>query len=181
MGAEALLAVASAIENDACEFRLDLCPNLLLRAIDEFERFKTSVEQGRWDFRSNRRSSDEERRTMFKLKLDDSLLTDYVAESREQLETVEADLLAIEEEGAEINEERVNRVFRTVHTIKGASGFFDLTKIGELAHQTENVLALVRSRKMVPTPGSIGVVLRATDRLNEMSAECDYEQPGRRI
>jgi two-component system chemotaxis response regulator CheY len=105
---------------------------------------------------------------MFELKLSDNLLADYVAESREQLETVEADLLAIEEEGVEIDEERVNRVFRAVHTIKGASGFFDLAKIGELAHEAENVLALVRSREMVPTPGCIRVVLRATDRLNEL-------------
>jgi two-component system, chemotaxis family, chemotaxis protein CheY len=105
---------------------------------------------------------------MFEFKLSDNLLADYVAESREQLETVEADLLAIEEEGVEIDEERVNRVFRAVHTIKGASGFFDLTKIGELAHHAEDVLALVRSRKMVPTPGCIRVVLRATDRLNDL-------------
>jgi two-component system chemotaxis response regulator CheY len=105
---------------------------------------------------------------MFELKLSDNLLADYVAESREQLEAVETDLLGIEKEGIENDEERVNRVFRTVHTIKGASGFFDLTKIGELAHQTENVLALVRSRQMVATPENIRVLLRATDRLNEL-------------
>lgn len=105
---------------------------------------------------------------MFELKLSDNLLADYVAESHEQLTTVEADLLAIEEDGAEIDEERVNRVFRAVHTIKGASGFFDLTKIGELAHRAEDVLALVRSRKMVATPDCVRLLLRATDRLNEM-------------
>ena len=105
---------------------------------------------------------------MFEFKLDDNLLVDYLAESREQLTTVEADLLAIEEEGAGIDEERVNRVFRAVHSIKGASGFFDLTKIGELAHHAENVLALIRARKMVPTPDRVRVLLRAVDRLNEL-------------
>ncbi|MGA3133495.1 MAG: Hpt domain-containing protein [Terracidiphilus sp.] len=105
---------------------------------------------------------------MFEFKLSDNLRTDYVAESLEQLTTVESDLLAIEKEGAEIDEERVNRVFRAVHTIKGASAFFDLTKIGELAHQTENVLSLVRSRKLVPTPENIRVLLSATDYLKEL-------------
>jgi len=105
---------------------------------------------------------------MFELKLSDNLLVDYLADAREQLATVESDLLSIEEDGADIDEERINRVFRAVHTIKGASGFFDLTKIGELAQHTENVLALIRSRKLIPTPDSIRVLLRATDCLSEL-------------
>jgi PAS domain S-box-containing protein len=48
VGAEALQAVALAIEMDASEARLQRCPDLLVRAIDEFDRFKTSVEQDGW-------------------------------------------------------------------------------------------------------------------------------------
>jgi chemotaxis protein histidine kinase CheA len=55
-----------------------------------------------------------------------------------------------------------------VHSIKGGAGFFDLVKIGELAHQTENVLVLIRSREMVPTPERVGVLLRSADRLHEL-------------
>ncbi len=39
----------------------------------------------------------------------------------------------------------MNRVFRAAHSIKGGAGFFDLVKIRELAHKTENALDLVRS------------------------------------
>lgn len=104
---------------------------------------------------------------MFEFTSDDKF-ADYLAESREQLTTVELDLLAIEKEGAEIDEERLNRVLRTMHSIKRVSVFFELTKIGELAHQTANLLTLIRSRKMVPTPARIHVLLRATDSLNEL-------------
>ena len=100
--------------------------------------------------------------------LDDELAEEYLAECREHLATMETDLLAIEKGGAEIDEELVNRVFRAVHSVKGGAGFFDLVKIRELAHQTEDVLALIRSRKMAPTPERVRVLLRATDTLHEL-------------
>ena len=50
----------------------------------------------------------------------------------------------------------------------GARAISSLAKIRELAHQTEDVLALIRSRKMVPTPERVRVLLRATDRLREL-------------
>ena len=112
------------------------------------------------------------------LDLADDLLIEFLAESREQLATTETDLLAMEKDGAGAgDEERVNRVFRAVHTIKGGSGFFELNKIGELAHHAENVLALIRSGNLAPSPDCVGVLLRAVDRLTEMvhnPATSDY-------
>lgn len=45
------------------------------------------------------------------LNLDDELLGEFINESREHLTTIEADLLAIEERGANIDAELVNTVF----------------------------------------------------------------------
>jgi two-component system, chemotaxis family, chemotaxis protein CheY len=100
--------------------------------------------------------------------LDDDLAEQYLAESRERLSAVETDLLALEKGGAEIDAELIDRLFRAVHSVKGGAGFFDLPKISELAHQTENVLVLIRSRKMAPTPDRIQALLGATDKLNEL-------------
>ncbi len=97
--------------------------------------------------------------------IDDEVLQDYLAECREHLATIETDLLAIEQGGAEIDEQLVNRVFRAAHSIKGGAGFFDLTKIRELAHKTENALDLVRCRQMVPTPEVVSILLLAFDKL----------------
>jgi len=99
---------------------------------------------------------------------DDSLLTDYVAESCEHLAGIETDLLDIEQAGAAADEELVNKVFRAAHSIKGGAGFLNLTKIQELAHKTENVLSMVRSREMVPSPEVINILLMAFDRLREL-------------
>jgi two-component system chemotaxis response regulator CheY len=100
--------------------------------------------------------------------LDDEVAGEYLAECCEHIATVEAGLLAMEKAGAGIDDEVVNRVFRAVHSVKGGAGFFDLAKIGQLAHKAEDVLARIRSHDLVPTPGRVRVLLRASDRLREL-------------
>jgi two-component system, chemotaxis family, sensor kinase CheA len=92
----------------------------------------------------------------------------YIAESREHLATIETDLLEMEAMGAAIDEKLVNKVFRAAHSIKGGAGFFGLKKVQELAHKVENILDLVRSRKIVPNPEIINLLLLSFDRLREM-------------
>src|SRR5580693_8070408 len=105
---------------------------------------------------------------MTNLGLDDELVQDYLAECREHLATIETDLLAIEQRGAEIDEQLVNRVFRAAHSIKGGAGFFDLSKIRALAHKTESVLDMIRSRQMVPTSEVVSILLLSFDKLREL-------------
>ena len=100
--------------------------------------------------------------------MDDDLLQEFVNESREHLETIESDLLTIEEGGADIDEELVNKVLRAAHSIKGNSGFFGLEKIKELAHKAETVLDMIRSRKMAPNTEITSVLLNAFDTLRDM-------------
>jgi len=99
---------------------------------------------------------------------DDEILQGFIEESLEHLADIETDLLAIEEGGANIDENLVNKVFRAAHSIKGGAGFMGLTAIQELSHSTENVLGLIRSKKLIPTPEIINVLLMATDQLQSM-------------
>jgi two-component system chemotaxis response regulator CheY len=100
--------------------------------------------------------------------LEGDLALDYLAESGEHLTAVELDLLAMDKEGANLNEERVNRIFRAVHSVKGGAGFFNLLKIRELAHKTEDVLALIRSHEVPSSSDRTRVLLKATDVLKEL-------------
>jgi two-component system, chemotaxis family, sensor kinase CheA len=95
----------------------------------------------------------------------EKMIEEFVTESLEHLSDVENDLLAIEEAGANIDAEIVNKVFRAVHSIKGAAGFLGLTTINDLAHSLENVLNLVRSKELVPTAAVVDALLRAVDAL----------------
>jgi two-component system chemotaxis response regulator CheY len=99
--------------------------------------------------------------------LNDELAREYLAECSEHMATIETDLAAIEKGGATIDEELVKRVFRAIHSVRGAR-FFDLVKIGELAHSMEDVLGLIHSRQMHPTLFRLRVLRRAGKRLQEL-------------
>jgi two-component system, chemotaxis family, chemotaxis protein CheY len=101
------------------------------------------------------------------VRVDDELAQDYLAECHDQLLRIEADLLAIEEGGAEVDLEPVDRALRAVRWVQGGAGAFDLVKIGELSRQMENALALIRSRKLLPTADRIRVLLDAVDGLRD--------------
>ncbi len=103
----------------------------------------------------------------------DDLVKEYLIESNEHLETIEHDLITIEENGANIDEELVNKVFRAAHSIKGGAGFFNLTAIQSVGHKTENALDLIRSHKLLPTSEVVNILLRAFDQLKEFVA--DYQ------
>ena len=99
---------------------------------------------------------------------DDEILQGFVEESVEHLSSIENDLLAIEEGGANIDENLVNKVFRAAHSIKGGAGFMGLTAVQEIAHAAENILGMIRSKTIIPTPEIVNVLLIAMDQLQAM-------------
>lgn len=100
--------------------------------------------------------------------VDDETLVVFIEESRAHLASIEEDLLAIEQMGEAVDEALVNKVFRAAHSIKGVAGFFGFSKVHELAHNAENVLSMLRSREMAPSPEAINILLLAFDKLREL-------------
>jgi two-component system chemotaxis response regulator CheY len=96
------------------------------------------------------------------------LTGEYLAESLDHLATVETELLALEAGGLGADAEGLHRIFRAIYTIKGGAGMLELGKIGELAHQMESVLAVIRSGNVAPAPDRVRVLLQATDRIREL-------------
>jgi two-component system chemotaxis response regulator CheY len=82
--------------------------------------------------------------------------------------TAATDIRDIRKGGASVDLEPARRVFHAVHSVKTGAGFFGLAKLGELAAKTENVLALVRSGEMFPTPHRLRVLSGAAEMLNQL-------------
>ena len=99
---------------------------------------------------------------------DEETLKMYVEESLEHLSDIETNLLVMEENGKDINEELVNNVFRAAHSIKGGAGFMGLSTIKELSHKIENILGMIRTYELIPTPESINILLISFDKLREL-------------
>ncbi len=105
--------------------------------------------------------------------MDDETLQMYVEEAKEHLEDIESDLLQMEQDGENVDEDLVNKVFRAAHSIKGGAGFMGLNVIKELAHKIENDLDLVRNGELVPSSEVVSILLGAFDRLRELVDNID--------
>lgn len=92
---------------------------------------------------------------------DPSFYEDFITEANEHFEQIESNFLALEESPGDL--ELLNAIFRSVHTIKGASGFLGLTKIQNLAHIGENVLDDLRKGRMKQTDQVTELLFETTD------------------
>ncbi len=101
-------------------------------------------------------------------KFKEDLLSDFVLESREHLESVEPNLLDIEEHLGEDSPVAINEVFRAIHSLKGSAAFFGLNKIKDLAHVMENLLMKARDHEIVLDRNQISTLLSGTDKLAAM-------------
>lgn len=99
---------------------------------------------------------------------DKSILTEFVIESNEHLGDVEGLLLTMEAAGEQCDDDVINRVFRAIHSIKGAAGFLGLNKINDLSHSMENVLNQMRNRELAPNSQIVDLLLRGSDVLRTL-------------
>ncbi len=107
---------------------------------------------------------------------DPELVQSFVEESLEHLADIEQELLQIEQQGPQVERELVNKVFRAIHSVKGAAGFLGLTQINQLAHAAEHVLDLIRNGQLAPHSQVIDALLQAADRLTEMIRNVEQSQ-----
>ena len=74
---------------------------------------------------------------------DPAELAEFVGEVFEHLDS--ADIAVLEMENQPEDLEIINALFRSFHTIKGLSGFFGVSAIKAIAHETESLLGLGRN------------------------------------
>ncbi|MEZ6016006.1 MAG: Hpt domain-containing protein [Planctomycetota bacterium] len=96
----------------------------------------------------------------------DDTLQDFIDESRQHLEGIEADLLEFESKPDD--DELLNRIFRAFHTIKGVAGFLNLAPIVRLAHTTETLLDRLRQATIEFQTVHVDLVLTAADLTSKM-------------
>ncbi len=97
--------------------------------------------------------------------LHNELLDEFLVETGEHLDKVESRLLELEKSPNEKRLELIAEVFRSIHSIKGASGFMGYGKINGLAHVMETVLQMMRAGDISPEYSYIDVLLSGVDTL----------------
>lgn len=104
----------------------------------------------------------------------DDILKDFVVETCEGLDQLDRDLVTLEQEPS--SSEILGQVFRTIHTIKGSSGFLALHKLETVAHVGENLLSLLRDGKKALTAESTSALLAMADAIREIVGHLECEQ-----
>ncbi|AMV24957.1 Chemotaxis protein CheA [Gemmata sp. SH-PL17] len=79
------------------------------------------------------------------------LLNEFVGESREHLTTVAEELLALEKASGADRQQRLDRLFRAVHSVKGSAGLVGCHQIADLAHSLETIFDRARQGTLAQT------------------------------
>ncbi len=97
---------------------------------------------------------------------DTDLTAEFINEAREHCTTAEQMLMDLET--GEDKDDKINAIFRSFHTIKGAAGFLDLRPIMTVAHECETLLDLGR-KGTVSIEGPIAdIVFDSIDTLRQL-------------
>jgi two-component system, chemotaxis family, sensor kinase CheA len=112
----------------------------------------------------------------------ESILKTFRAESEDNLSHMEQHIVALESDPD--SEHLLRSIFRVVHTTKGNASCMGLHGITEFTHVLEDLLDLIRKRRLSATASLVSLLLESVDALREMIASAvigdDSVQPKQR-
>jgi two-component system, chemotaxis family, sensor kinase CheA len=99
----------------------------------------------------------------------------FISEAIDILQAVSDDLLRLEE--TPDNQDILNRLFRSLHTLKGGASLDGLDKISNLSHLLEDIFGVLREGQTLAKPDYIDIFFEATDKLDRLvnSIGGDYD------
>jgi two-component system chemotaxis sensor kinase CheA len=104
----------------------------------------------------------------------DPILREFLVDSSENLDQFERDLVGLEKRPDA--HDTLDNAFRAIHSIKGATGYLGLTKLGGLAHAGESLLSELREGRSGVTPAIASDLLQLVDFMRQMLT--DVERTG---
>src|ERR671926_741543 len=102
------------------------------------------------------------------------IVQEFLVESHENLDQLDRDFVQLEREPG--SRELLASVFRTIHTIKGTSGFLAFHRLEKLTHVGENLLSRLRDGKIALTEARSTALLQMVDAVRGLLA--DIERTG---
>ncbi|GII06112.1 chemotaxis protein CheW [Planobispora takensis] len=89
------------------------------------------------------------------------IIQEFLVESHENLDQLDRDLVALEQDPG--SREMLSSIFRTIHTIKGTSGFLAFHRLETLTHAGESLLSRLRDGAQQMNPASADALLAMVD------------------
>ena len=96
----------------------------------------------------------------------DEVVTEFLVESHENIDALDRALLVLEQNPGD--RETLSAIFRSIHTIKGASGFLGFDRLTSLTHVAESLLSGLRDGVLALTPGCTAALFATVDAVRTM-------------
>lgn len=93
------------------------------------------------------------------------ILQEFLSESREGLDQLDLDFVNLEQDPTDAK--TLASVFRTIHTIKGSSGFLGFSTLEKVTHMGENLLDKLRNQEFLLDEAKTSVLLEMVDVVRE--------------
>jgi two-component system chemotaxis sensor kinase CheA len=106
--------------------------------------------------------------------IDEDILQDFLVEAKEGIEQLEEGFVELEQDRG--NVEILRNLFRTMHSLKGAAGFFGFKTLESIAHFSEDILSKLRDQLIEPEPEIIDILLRAVDYVKYIIAHIEQNK-----
>ena len=98
----------------------------------------------------------------------DEIVQEFLVESHENLDQLDRDLVALERNPG--SPELLGAIFRTIHTIKGTSGFLAFSQLETVSHVGENLLSRLRDGELEMTFERAAALLELVDAIRVILA-----------
>ncbi|HPR65378.1 MAG TPA: chemotaxis protein CheA [Thermoanaerobaculia bacterium] len=102
---------------------------------------------------------------------DERSIREFLSEAEELVEQLTLDLKAFEESGDRPHPQLVNKIFRSMHSLKGLSGMMGFTQMSEVAHALEDLLDRLRMGKVKGGKSLVDILYDGLTVLNQMSVQ----------
>lgn len=104
----------------------------------------------------------------------EDILREFLVESYENLDRLDQEFVSLEDNPGDL--EVLGSIFRTIHTIKGTSGFFGFSKLEKVTHVGENLLSQLRDGSRQLTPEITTTLLKMVDAVREILRSIESTQ-----
>ncbi len=103
--------------------------------------------------------------------MDDDIVKEFLVESHENLDQLDRDFVALEADPTARGQ--IAGIFRTIHTIKGTSGFLGFSGLESLTHVAENLLSQLREGTRLLDADIVTALLQTVDAVRAMLASIE--------
>ncbi len=93
----------------------------------------------------------------------EEIINEFITEAEESLDRIEPLFVELEQKGED--NDLINDIFRSMHTIKGAAGFLGYQSVVDVAHSSENIMKKLRDGEFALSRELMDVILKSIDML----------------